>query len=140
MGPSRFHVVGQDVQGHFDADVLGRSHLEVGGSHPGFYRTEGALHGPAAFAHLIRGFDRGALAPPQGRLRAPSVRSVALCRLCTGPLARSLASVGPVTPQRLTILFVGVVIGSAASNRVSFDGLRPFSAGFEGPNKTRAAL
>jgi hypothetical protein len=34
--------------------VADRSHLEVGGSHPGFYRTEGVLHGPAAFAHLIR--------------------------------------------------------------------------------------
>jgi hypothetical protein len=42
------------VQGHFGADVLERSHLEVGGSHPGFYRTEGVLRGPAAFAHLIR--------------------------------------------------------------------------------------
>jgi hypothetical protein len=44
----------QDVQGHFGADVLERSHLEVGGSHPGLYRTEGVLHGLAAFAHLNR--------------------------------------------------------------------------------------
>jgi hypothetical protein len=26
----------------------------VRGSHPGFYRTEGMLHGLAAFAHLSR--------------------------------------------------------------------------------------
>jgi hypothetical protein len=32
------------VQGHFGADVLERSHLEVGGSHPGLYRPEGVLH------------------------------------------------------------------------------------------------
>jgi hypothetical protein len=42
------------AEGQFGADVLERSHLEVGGSHPGFYRTEGVLHGLAAFAHLIR--------------------------------------------------------------------------------------
>jgi hypothetical protein len=28
--------------------------MAVFGSHPGFYRTEGVLHGLAAFAHLIR--------------------------------------------------------------------------------------
>jgi hypothetical protein len=49
-----FHVVGQDVQGHFGTDVLGRLHLEVSGSHPGFYRAKGMFHGLAAFAHLIR--------------------------------------------------------------------------------------
>src|ERR1700691_5863030 len=50
-----FHIVGQDVQGHFGTDVLERLHLEVSGSHPGFYRAKGMLHGLAAFAHLVRG-------------------------------------------------------------------------------------
>ncbi len=42
------------MQGHFGTDVLERFHLEVSGSHPGLYRTEGMLHGLAAFAHLIQ--------------------------------------------------------------------------------------
>jgi len=48
-----FHIVGQNVQRHFGTDVLQRLHLEVCGSHPGLYRTEGMLDGLAAFAHLI---------------------------------------------------------------------------------------
>ena len=43
-----FHVVGQNVRGHFGADVLERFHLEVSGSHPGLYRTEWMLHGLAS--------------------------------------------------------------------------------------------
>jgi hypothetical protein len=84
-----FHVVGQDVQGHFGADVLERSHLEVSGSHPGLYRTEGMLHGLAAVRATYPGFDRGALAQPRGWLRAPSLRSAVPCQSCTGPSARS---------------------------------------------------
>ena len=42
------------MQRHFGTDVLERLHLEVSGSHPGFYRAKGMLHGLAAFAHLIR--------------------------------------------------------------------------------------
>jgi hypothetical protein len=49
-----FHVVGQNVQGHFGPDVLECLHLEVSGSHPGLYRAEGMLDRLAAFAHLIR--------------------------------------------------------------------------------------
>ena len=49
-----FHIVGQNVQRHFGADVLKRFHLEVRRSHPRLYRTEGMLHGLAAHAHLVR--------------------------------------------------------------------------------------
>ena len=46
-----FHVLGQDVQRHFGADVLER--LEVRGSHPRLYRAEGVLDSLAAYAHLV---------------------------------------------------------------------------------------
>ena len=49
-----FHVVGQDVQRHFGADVLECFHLEVRRSHPGLYRAEGMLDRLAAHAHLVR--------------------------------------------------------------------------------------
>jgi hypothetical protein len=49
-----FHVVGQNVQGHFGPDVLERFHLEVSGSHPGLYRAEGMFDRLAAFAHFRR--------------------------------------------------------------------------------------
>ena len=39
-----FHVVGQDMQRHFGADVLERFHLEMRRSHPRLYRAEGMLH------------------------------------------------------------------------------------------------
>jgi hypothetical protein len=42
------------VQSHFGTDVLERLHLEVSGSHPGFYRAKRMLHGLSAFAHLNR--------------------------------------------------------------------------------------
>jgi hypothetical protein len=47
-----FHVVGQDVQRHFGCDILERFHLEVRGSHPRLYRTEGMLDSLAALTHL----------------------------------------------------------------------------------------
>jgi hypothetical protein len=49
-----FHVVGQDVQRHFGAYIFERFHLEVCGSHPGLYRTEGMLDSLAALSHLRR--------------------------------------------------------------------------------------
>ena len=49
-----FHVVGEDVQRHFGADVLERFHLEVRRSHPRFYGAEGVLDSLAAHPHLAR--------------------------------------------------------------------------------------
>src|SRR5467141_2591957 len=49
-----FHVVGQNAQRHFGADVLERFHLEVRRSHPRLYRAEGMLVSLAAHAHLVR--------------------------------------------------------------------------------------
>src|SRR5260221_11103232 len=49
-----FHVVGQDVQRHFGAYIFERFHLEVRGSHPGLYRTEGMLDSLPTFTHLGR--------------------------------------------------------------------------------------
>ena len=40
-----FHVVGEDVQRHFGADVLERFHLEVRRSHPRLYGAEGCSIG-----------------------------------------------------------------------------------------------
>jgi hypothetical protein len=56
--------------------------VEVRRSHPRLYRAEGMLDSLAAYAHFYPGFDRAAPARSQGRLRAPSVRSGALCLLC----------------------------------------------------------
>jgi len=49
-----FHVVGQDVQRHFGADVLECFHLEVRRSHPRLYCAEWMLDGLAAKAHFRR--------------------------------------------------------------------------------------
>jgi hypothetical protein len=49
-----FHVVGQDVQRHFGADVLERFHLEVRRSHPRLYRAERMLDRLAPLAHFLR--------------------------------------------------------------------------------------
>jgi hypothetical protein len=48
-----FHIVGQDVQCHFGADVFERFHLEVRRPHPRLYRSEGVLDSLAAHAHLV---------------------------------------------------------------------------------------
>ena len=49
-----FHVVGQDVERHFGADVFECSHLEVRRSHPRLYRAEWMLDSLAAKAHFRR--------------------------------------------------------------------------------------
>ena len=49
-----FHIVGQDVERHFGADVFECSHLEVRRSHPGLYGPEGMLDSLAAHPHLVR--------------------------------------------------------------------------------------
>src|ERR1700732_695976 len=101
-----FHVVGQNVQRHFRADVLERFHLEVCRSHPRLYRAEGMLDRLTADAHLIRisieaclhSLKDGFVLPAR---YPPLLASCALALQCA-----ALASVGPVTPQRLAILFV----------------------------------
>ena len=99
------------MQGHFGADALERSHLEVSGSHPGLYRAEGMFDRLAAFAHLIRISIEARLHSLKDGFVLPA-RDPPLFASCALALQRAaLASGGPVTPQRLAILFVGVVIG-----------------------------
>ena len=49
-----FHIVGQDVERHFGADVFECSHLEVRRAHPRLYRAEWMLDSLAAKAHFRR--------------------------------------------------------------------------------------
>ena len=48
-----FEIVGQNVQGHLDADPFQRLHLEVCIAHPVFDGPEWMLDGFAPLAHLL---------------------------------------------------------------------------------------
>ena len=91
-----FHIVGQDVQRHFGADVLERFHLEVRRSHPRFYRTEGMLDRLAPLAHLLRAFVEPALHRLENVLMLPPGDPSLLAGGATVLDGAALAGVGPV--------------------------------------------
>ena len=104
--------------------VLECFHLEVCRSHPRLYRAEGVLGQSGDVRASCPGSDRAVLARSQGRLRAPTVRSAALCLSYTGPSLRSLAGGGPAAPQCLAVLFIGVAIGQLLTGRATVDVVR----------------
>jgi hypothetical protein len=86
--------------------------------------AEGMLDSLAAYAHFYPPFDRAAPARSQGRLRAPSVRSGALCLLCIALHRARLTGGRPIAAQCLAVLFIGIAIGQLLTGRTKIDIVR----------------
>src|SRR6202158_4236805 len=106
-----FHVVGQDVQGHFGADVLERFHLEVCRSHPRLYRAEVMLHSLAAQAHFIQVPCEARLHGLKDGFMLPTRDSALFARRALALQRAGLAGGGPIAMQCLAVLFIGVAMG-----------------------------
>ena len=106
-----FHVVGQDVQRHFGAHIFEGFHLEVRGSHPGLYRTEGMLDSLAALTHLVRVAVEPGLYSLKDGFVLPSRDPPLLARCALALQRASLTGSGPIATECLALFFIGVVIG-----------------------------
>ena len=119
-----FHVVGQDMQRHLGADVLERFHVEVRRSPSKTLSCRRDARQSGGVRAFYPGFDRAAPARSQGRIRAPSVRSGALCLLCIALHRARLTGGRPIAAQCLAVLFIGIAIGQLLTGRTKIDFVR----------------
>ena len=103
-------IVGEYVQRHFGGDLRQTLHQEVRRPHPHLERAKGMFGGLATLAHGLRILVEALLDGIQDMLMLPAGdASLHAGRAAT--LERTVAAcIGPIAPQLLPVLFVGVII------------------------------
>ena len=112
-------IVGQDVQCHLGGDLGQALHQEVRCSHSHLHRAKGVLHRFSAYPHSLRVVVEAPLNRFQHVLMLPA-RNPPLLAGRAARLERTVtADIGPVAPELLPVLFVGVVVVQLFASRAA---------------------